>query len=66
MANPATSKVDFEVMSLACAALAGCGACIQAHEATLLKEGLSEQHVNEVVRIAAVVQGAAIALSLPE
>jgi lipoyl-dependent peroxiredoxin subunit D len=44
--------------------LAGCEACQKAHEASLRKEGLTEAHVHDVVRIAAVVQGVAIALEL--
>ena len=48
---------------MACAALAGCEACFKAHEETLLGAGLSEDHVHEVVRIAAVIQGAVVALS---
>ena len=63
MMNPETNKTDFELCSMACAALAGCEACIKAHEETLLGAGLSEDHVHEVVRIAAVIQGAVVALS---
>jgi alkyl hydroperoxide reductase subunit D len=61
MVKPATSKALFELCSMACAALAGCEACIQAHEASLLKEGLTEDQVHEAVRIAAVVNGFRIA-----
>ena len=52
-------------MSMACAALAGCGMCIQAHEATLLQHGVTEAAVNDVIRIAAVLQGTTVALSIP-
>jgi alkyl hydroperoxide reductase subunit D len=61
MIRPATSKALFELCSMACAALAGCEACLKAHEASLLKEGLTEDQVHESVRIAAVVQGFAVA-----
>lgn len=64
MAKPKTPRVDFELFSLACAALAGCQACIQSHEAAVVKGGLSEDHVHDAVRIAAVVQGFLIALDL--
>jgi lipoyl-dependent peroxiredoxin subunit D len=64
MAKPKTTKVNFELYSLACAALAGCQACIQAHEAAVLNGGLSEDHVHDAVRIAAVVQGFLTSLSL--
>jgi lipoyl-dependent peroxiredoxin subunit D len=64
MAKPKTPRVDFELFSLACAALAGCQACIQSHEAAVVNGGLSEDHVHETVRIAAVVQGFSVALGL--
>ena len=63
MVNPATSKIQFELCSLACAAIAGCEACLQAHEANLVEEGLTEDQVHDTIRIAAVVQGIAVALS---
>jgi alkyl hydroperoxide reductase subunit D len=63
MAQPATSKLDFELMSLACAALAGCELCIQNHEASLVHLGLSEDACHDAVRIAAVVSAAACGLA---
>ncbi len=59
MAQPATSKLDFELMSLACAALAGCELCIKNHEASLLHLGAGEEACHDAVRIAAVVNAAA-------
>lgn len=64
MMKPATGKADFELFSLACAVLAPCEACIQSHEASVLKQGLTEDHVHDVVRIAATLSGVATALSL--
>lgn len=64
MAKPATSKGDFELFALAVAVLAGCEACVQAHEASILQHGLGEEHVHDTVRIAAVIRGAATALTL--
>jgi alkyl hydroperoxide reductase subunit D len=61
MAKPATSSVDFELMSLACAALAGCEFCLQNHEAKIVAEGTSEESCHDCVRIAAVVAAAAVA-----
>ena len=61
MAKPATSAVDFELMSLACAALAGCEFCLQNHEAKIVAEGTSEESCHDCVRIAAVVAAAAVA-----
>ena len=63
MVNPATSKLQFELCSLACAAIAGCEACLLAHEANLVEEGLTEDQVHDTIRIAAVIQGIAVALS---
>lgn len=65
MGQPQTDKTTFELMSLACAALAGCGLCLQAHEATLLQHGITEAGVNDVIRIAAVLQGVVVALRIP-
>jgi alkyl hydroperoxide reductase subunit D len=62
MAQPATGKLDFELMSLACAALAGCELCIKNHEASLLHLGASEEACHDAVRIAAVVNAAACGL----
>ncbi|RUL85299.1 alkyl hydroperoxide reductase [Tautonia sociabilis] len=62
MARPATDKATFELASIACAALAGCEMCLKAHEAGLIKEGVSEEQVHDAVRIAAVVRGFQTAL----
>jgi alkyl hydroperoxide reductase subunit D len=62
MAQPATSKLDFELMSLGCAALAGCEVCIKNHEASLLHLGASEDACHDAVRIAAVMSAAACGL----
>jgi alkyl hydroperoxide reductase subunit D len=62
LARPATSRADFELMSLAVSALAGCEVCIRAHEKAVLEGGLSDEHVHDAVRIAATVQAMAIAL----
>ena len=64
LASPATSKVDFELFSLAVSAINGCEACVRAHEKAVLEGGLTEDHVHEAVRIAAVVQAAAVALEM--
>jgi alkyl hydroperoxide reductase subunit D len=62
MSKPKTNKATFELMSLAIAALACCEVCIKTHEASILQHGLSEEHVHDAVRIAAVLQGSAVAL----
>jgi len=62
MAQPATSKLDFELMSLGCAALAGCELCIKNHEASLVHLGASEDACHDAVRIAAVINAAAVGI----
>jgi len=61
MVRPKTSKVNFELMSMAVAALAGCEMCLRAHEGTLLKHDVSEETVHETVRFAAVLHAAVVA-----
>lgn len=63
MARPKTSKADYELISLAIAALAGCEMCIRSHEASALQNGLSEEQVHDAVRIAATLYGFVVALN---
>ncbi len=65
LVKPATSKVDFELFSLAVSAVNGCEACVRAHEQVVTAGGLAEEAVHDAVRIAAVVHAAAVALELP-
>jgi len=62
LAQPATDKPTFELMSLACAAIAGCEACIRNHEGSLVGLGISEEACHDAVRIAAVISGVAVGL----
>jgi alkyl hydroperoxide reductase subunit D len=64
LGQPATTKADLELFSLAVSAINGCGACMISHERSVLAAGLGEDHVHEAVRIAAVIQGAALSLEL--
>ncbi len=64
MAQPASSKVNFELFSLAVSAINACETCIQAHEKVVIENGLTEDHVHDAIRIASVVQAAAVALEL--
>ena len=64
IAKPAGSKIDFELFCLAVSAINGCESCMKAHEKAVLAGGLTEDQVHDAVRIAAVVQGAAVALDL--
>jgi lipoyl-dependent peroxiredoxin subunit D len=57
-----TNKVDFELVCLAVSAINGCEQCIQSHEKVVLEGGLSEDQVNDAVRIASVVHAAAVGL----
>lgn len=62
LAKPLTSKVDFELFSLAVSAINGCESCVRAHEHAVLQAGLTEPQVNDAIRIAATIHGAAVAL----
>ncbi len=57
MVKPASSKLIFELCSMACAALGGCEACLKSHEASLLKEGMNESQIHETIRIASAING---------
>ena len=63
MARPKTSKATYELMSIAIAALEGCEACVKNHEASILAHGLTDEHVHDAVRIAAILKGAVVALA---
>jgi alkyl hydroperoxide reductase subunit D len=64
LGQPASTKVNLELFSLAVSAMAGCEICIQAHEKTVIDAGLSPEQVHEAVRIAATVNAAATARRL--
>ena len=64
LAQPATNKVDFELFSLAVSAINGCEMCIRAHEKAVIDGGLTPDHVNDAVRIAATMQATAVALEM--
>ena len=65
IARPLTSRVDFELFCLAVSAINGCEMCVRSHEAAVLQGGLSEEQVHDAVRIAATINGAALAIELP-
>jgi alkyl hydroperoxide reductase subunit D len=64
LVQPATNKVDFELFSLAVSAINGCEMCIRSHEKAVIDGGLTPDHVNDAVRIAATMQAAAVALEI--
>ena len=59
-----SNKVDFELFCLAVSAINNCQSCMAAHEATVLKNGLTEDQVYDSIRIAATIHAAAIAAEL--
>ena len=62
--KPEGDKTDFELFCLAASAVAGCEWCIRSHEKVVLDGGVTQEQVNDVVRIAATIHGAAIALEV--
>jgi len=57
--NPGIEKADFELLSLAVSAIAGCGTCVASHERQLRQHGLGREAVQSAVRIAATVHAVA-------
>jgi len=66
LVKPAASKVEFELYCMAVSAIHNCVACVRSHEEAVLAGGLTEDHVFEAIRIAAVINGAALGLELGE
>lgn len=64
LAAPATNKADFELFSLGVSIINGCEMCVTSHEKAVLESGLSEAHVHDTARIAAVLHGVATALEM--
>jgi alkyl hydroperoxide reductase subunit D len=64
LARPATTKLAFELYSLAASAIGGCGTCMQAHERVVVQGGLTEDQVQEAIRIAATINAAAVSLEV--
>ena len=64
LVKPLTPKVDFELVCLAVSAINGCEMCVQSHEKVVIEGGLTEDHVNDAVRIAATVHAAAVGFEM--
>lgn len=62
IARPASTKLDFELFCIAASAVKGCEVCLKAHDHTILEGGLTEDHVFDALRIAAVINGVAVSL----
>lgn len=55
ISNHGIDKISFEAMSLAIAALEGCGMCLSAHEKQLTQAGLTKAQIQMTIKIAAVI-----------
>ncbi|MDF3071523.1 MAG: alkyl hydroperoxide reductase [Polyangiaceae bacterium] len=64
LAQVTSNKTDFELFCLAVSAINNCQNCMAAHEAAVIKQGLTEDHVWDSVRIAAIIHAAAFALEV--
>jgi alkyl hydroperoxide reductase subunit D len=64
LVQPAASKLDFELYALAVSAINGCESCVRAHEQAVVSGGMTEDQVNDAVRIAATVHAAAVSLEM--
>jgi alkyl hydroperoxide reductase subunit D len=64
LAQVTSNKTDFELFCLAVSAINNCQNCMAAHEATVLKQGITEDQVWDSVRIAATIHAAAFALEV--
>jgi alkyl hydroperoxide reductase subunit D len=60
--NPGIDKLDFELACLAASAINGCEACVRSHEKAVRERGGTKEHIQDSVRIAAVINGVATAL----
>ncbi len=63
IASPGVPKIDFELNCLAVSSIAGCGACVNSHAQTILSSGLGAESVHSSIRIAAIIQSAALAVA---
>jgi alkyl hydroperoxide reductase subunit D len=67
LGNPGIPRLDFELACLAASAIGGCPSCMRGHERSVREHGGTVEMVHEAIRIAAVLQGVAVALdAMPE
>jgi alkyl hydroperoxide reductase subunit D len=64
IAKPRSTKVDFELFCLAVSAVNACEMCIRSHESVVIEGGLTEDHVHDAVRVAAVIEASAVSLEI--
>jgi lipoyl-dependent peroxiredoxin subunit D len=62
--KPGIEKMDFEFLSLAVSAIEGCGKCITSHVHELRKAGATNEAIQSSIRIAAVINSVAQALTI--
>ena len=62
--KPGIERVNFELMSFAISALAGCGQCLASHLNELRKAGLSVDGAQSGIKIASVLNAAQTALTI--
>ncbi len=60
--KPGVEQLDFELWCLASSAITGCEACVRSHEKVVRDKGGTKEHVQEAVRIAAVIHAVALTL----
>lgn len=64
--NPGVDKITFELNCLAVSAINGCGMCIDAHAHELAKASVSKVAIQSSVRIAAVLNAAAMGMEIAD
>jgi alkyl hydroperoxide reductase subunit D len=62
LASHGADPLDFELWCLAVSAVNGCGMCIEAHQHEVVKKGATKELVQNVVRIASVINAVAVTL----
>jgi lipoyl-dependent peroxiredoxin subunit D len=62
--NPGIDKLDFELSCLAVSAINGCGMCLDAHASELTKAGATKVAIQSAVRIASVLNAAAMGVEI--
>jgi lipoyl-dependent peroxiredoxin subunit D len=64
LANHGIDHKTFELWCLAVSAINGCENCVRAHEKVVREKGGTPQQMNDAVRIAAVINAAAVSLEV--
>lgn len=64
MGKVTTNKLDFELFCLGVSVINGCGMCITSHEKAVVDGGLTEAHVHDTARVAAIFHAIAVALEM--